>query len=369
MSAEQVRSSARGSGPLFLVGCGRSGTSLLRLMMDAHPDLAVPEESHVIYQVARGCVQGSWPPRPDAAAVRRFVSLLDDHRYLSLWELSKTSLGLRLEALGDSLSYAALFSALFEEYAARQGKPRWGDKTPMHVMYIPLLRKLFPDARFVHLVRDGRDVAASLLTRTWGPTHLFYAGLYWKWLVLAGLAAGRSLGPDVVRVLRHEDLIAEPEQNLREICAWADLEFDDSMLRYYQTDSAHLYAARGDEKTRRVLDPPNPALSYRWKQSMSASDQRSLLRQAGALLHTLGYEVDELGRGQRRELARIEELLSGPIEGSEARSAESFIAPSLARVRCAGLSAQALANFALGRTQPWAQALQRRQLELIGLMG
>src|SRR4051794_27962840 len=125
----------------FVVGCSRSGTTLLRALLDAHPLLAVPPESH--FAVA---------PR-----LRR----LGRDPWFRLWGIEPPDL--------RGLDVADAVRAVFAAYAAAQGKPRYADKTPHYVSHLPLLAERFPEARFVHVVRDGRDVALSLLEVPWGP--------------------------------------------------------------------------------------------------------------------------------------------------------------------------------------------------------
>src|SRR4051812_8879868 len=116
----------------FVVGCSRSGTTLVRAMLDAHPLVAVPPESH--FALA-----------PDVRGLRRALSR---ERWFALWEIEAPDL--------RGLDVADAVRALFAAYAERQGKPRYADKTPHYVSHLPLFAERFPEARFVHVIRDGR---------------------------------------------------------------------------------------------------------------------------------------------------------------------------------------------------------------------
>ena len=202
-----LNAATSGPPPVFIVGCGRSGTTLLRLMLNALPDLAIPLESQFIYHIARRRARGFWPATLNGAAdCERFVTFLERHPTMRYWEISFEALRDRLNRLPER-SHAAVFRAVFIEFMEREGKKQWGDKTPMHVQYMLLLDQLLPGAKYVHVIRDGRDVASSLLTRSWGPKYLWHAGWYWKWLVLSGMVAGRILAPDRYREVRYEDLV------------------------------------------------------------------------------------------------------------------------------------------------------------------
>ncbi|MFZ5610051.1 MAG: sulfotransferase family protein [Pseudomonadota bacterium] len=215
----QDAASPHSPGPLFIIGCGRSGTTLLRLMLNAHSAFAIPEESHFIYHLARDRAAGRY--RKGLNDEKTWAALLDyfeNHSFVQRWGLAMPALMARLRALPQH-SFKHVFATIFAAYREQQGKPLWGDKTPMHVNYMFLVRRFFPNARFLHIIRDGREVAMSLLTRTWGPRHINHAGYYWKWLVLAGLVGGHLMGPARYRQIRYEDLVRDPEGVLRAVSA------------------------------------------------------------------------------------------------------------------------------------------------------
>lgn len=344
------------SNPLFIVGCGRSGTTLVRMMLDGHEELGIPGESHIIYQLARMRAWGLWRPRLDAGGVERFLRLVEGHKYIRRWGLESESLCKRFQEL-EKPTYAALIATLFNEYAKKEGKIRWGDKTPLHVQYLWILDRMFPGAKFLHVIRDGRDVALSLLTRRWGPRHISHAGLYWKWLVLSGMVTGAILGPDRYLELRFEDLVKEPEANLRLICEWADLEYRDSMLRYDESRAAKEYAAAGDEGSARLRQPPDSSRVFLWKRIMRPGERRGLLRQAGALLELLGYEIEGESPSRAQELLALRKLLAPDTLRQLDGDATARTGGELTRV--IGLQAERwrqLANFLSHRFVPWSVA-------------
>src|SRR5215211_5957944 len=168
--------------PVLVLGVRRSGTTLLRVMLDRSAELAVPDESYFVPQLAHRHGQR---PKRDA--------FLDDLRRLPTlreWDLPLAAVEARLR---PGMSTGAAIAAIYEAYAATHGKPRWGDKTPMYMEYLPLLRRLFPEAWFVHLIRDGRDAALSFLelpegvvTRTWAhPASAADFACQWRAEVLA----------------------------------------------------------------------------------------------------------------------------------------------------------------------------------------
>ncbi len=314
----KVDGSERDAPPLFIVGCGRSGTSLFRMIFNNHPDLAIPDESHFIYVSARRRAAGKLPASlKDPKGWNRFLEYLENDTPVYRWGLSFPSLIDQLERI-QARSYASVFDTIFKEFMHSERKSRWGDKTPMHVNYILLVNHFFPNAKFIHIIRDGRDVALSLLRLKWGPRRIEYSGYYWKWLVLMGMLCGRILGPERYCEIRYEDLINEPEGILKSLCSWLALEYDPVMLEYHKSRAAKERCAPPAKRRHTIFDqgashkpfePINKDSIQKWKEYMSSYDCNSMLRQAGCLLLYFGYEVDELPAKQRREYEVICNML------------------------------------------------------------
>ena len=148
----------------FLVGFTRSGTTLLRAMVDSHPQLAVPPESQFVPELARR--RGTYE-RPDGFDIERFTNDLTAHMRFIRWGLPASELRAALTELQPD-DYPAAIRCVFAAWARSKGKPRYGDKTPNNLDDLELLAALFPEARFVHIVRDGRDVAVASPRRSVG---------------------------------------------------------------------------------------------------------------------------------------------------------------------------------------------------------
>ncbi len=138
----------------FVVGVPRSGTTLLRLMLDAHSELAIPPETHFIPKLIKLCEKGSGDMRENA------LELITNHRRWPDFEISAEDLAERLDR-ASKLDATAVVRSFYETYAAAQGKTRWGEKTPQYLRMMGRIARTLPEARFVHIVRDGRDVALS----------------------------------------------------------------------------------------------------------------------------------------------------------------------------------------------------------------
>lgn len=302
--AELARAAAEPGPPApFVVGVARSGTTLLRMMLDAHPALAIPPETHFVprtIDMMRRPAAGASDGRDAAARLERAVAEIVRR---AQWP----DLGIpaaELAAVADSAPRATagqLVRAVFLIYARRAGKPRWGDKTPPYLERMADIHAELPEARFVHVVRDGRDVALSAIPLWFGPTDVVDAARQWS----SRIAAAREQARDLPYLeLRYEDLVRDPAGELRRLCAFLDLRWDATMLDYHERAPGRLAEIRRDlpwpdGRTipagkriaihERAAEPPSPNRIERWRDHMSPSDRRAFERIAGDTLEQLGY--------------------------------------------------------------------------------
>lgn len=270
----------------FFVGCPRSGTTLVRAMFDSHPALAVPGESHFIVRMAREC--GGYA-RDDGFAASAFVAdLLADERF-ALWQLSEAAVRDALTETAPS-GLADALRAVYASYAAHRDKPSYADKTPGYVRNIPLLADLFPEARFVHVLRDGRDVALSLMDVDWASRQGDFEAItaFWKTNVEAACKAGEQLGRARYRELRYERLVADPETVLRDTCAFLQLPYERAMLTYHERAGELAATLRAPDDHRHLTHPPVSGLRD-WRTQMSPQHLARFEAIAGDTLERMDY--------------------------------------------------------------------------------
>jgi hypothetical protein len=282
--------------PLVLLGVSRSGTTLLRVILDRSPGIAIPDESFFVPLLARRHGR-----KVDA---ERFLDDLARIPAIRDWGLSVASLAPRIPSgmpLGEAIA------AIYEAYADAAGKPRWGDKTPMYMRHLALLDELFPDAQYVHLIRDGRDAALSFLqmpegtfTRTWAhPRTPAQVACLWRKEVAGARALGSGVGAPRYHEVRYEALVADPDTTVRGICAFADIPFEPAMLEY-----AGAVDVSSKPHQQRLLAPPTAGVRS-WRDDMSAADVAGFEAVAGDLLDELGYDVtSKPSSGVRAALTR-----------------------------------------------------------------
>ncbi len=286
--------------PIFIVGCGRSGTTLLRAMLDSHPDVAVPPESYFVVALLKQRGDFEKAGALDRAA---FLDELTRTRSFGEWDLDRSALE-SWPAFVAATDVPMAIRAIYGCYADRAGTTRTVDKTPFLGPNIGLLAGSFPGARFVHLVRDGRNVAQSLAEMEFGPGSLGGGILEWRRQVDA-VDRHAAEGWNDVLCVRYEDLVADPHDVLDRICGHIGIEFDDAMLSYPEraeqvlaglTRTAHLDGIRHAPTT----DPRS------WREQLSAEQLTLLEGLAEDALDRHGYELvgTRSGRRDRIRIAR-----------------------------------------------------------------
>lgn len=248
--------------PVFVVGMPRSGTTLLSSLLDAHPDLAVAPETHYFTRCWTGGRIDGW------ADVERMLARLDRQpgvHDMALSEAEWAAIRERLRAL-DTPTHGDILRALLDTYAARSDAPAWGEKTPDHLRTVPEMARQFPDAVFLAIIRDPRDVVLSLRNLPWSRSTLPEQAWTWR-RYTARIARYHEDYEDRFFSLRYEALIAEPEETLRDVCAFLETPFQASMLRLEEQETRPFDADREPwkENSTRRIDASN---REKWRTQM-----------------------------------------------------------------------------------------------------
>jgi Sulfotransferase family len=256
----------RQDAPIFVIGSPRSGTTLLRLMLDSHPRISCGEETHFLRDL-EAIVGRDWP-------------LVETYGLDRAWWLRQIR-GLYLEFQANVL--------------ARTGKARWAEKDPTYTLILSFVEELFPDARYVHLLRDGHDVVASFRDR-WGYTSAARAARSeWARYVRAARALATRLDPDRYLELRYEGLVADPEPQARRLFAFLGEDWRPEVLAFDPVQHTATERYRWFTASRRTAGG-DPATIYRSRVGTGGRSLDPLLR---TLLHrTSGDLLVELGYGR-----------------------------------------------------------------------
>jgi hypothetical protein len=289
--------------PIFIVGVHRSGTTLLRYMLNSSPRIYIPPESDFIPRFFGRDPTGSLT---EARIAQLLDMIFDQYRLVKEWQGARPAAAAFLAAMPDRTP-AAFLDTLYGMYAQQHGAVRWGDKTPIYASYVDLIHRIFPRAKFVHIVRDGRDVALSMLDKWGHEVHIdtYFAARNWVRRIRRAQASGSRLGPGLFYELRYEDLVQEPEAVLRPLCDFLDEPYIPDMAQPHRLGRSQI--AAGDFHAQ-VRQPPGPSRIARWQSEMSAADLRLFQHVASDLMLELGYEPAEVGTMPPGELFRAAQL-------------------------------------------------------------
>jgi hypothetical protein len=257
---------------------------MLRLILDRGA-AAIPPESMFLTDVAPARRAGNLADPAHADELMREVW---NHPKVRLWGLP-TEPPAVAGGLTHDEAYRFIVTAPFAAYAEREFKSRWGDKTPAYLPHIGELAEVWPEARFVVLVRDGRDVALSVMRVPFGANNAWAAARSWKHAVQLGREAEQRY-PNRVLTVRYEDLVGDPSAHVARVCAFLALDYDSQMLAIERTDSAKIVQDQSSWFTN-VWAGINTTAVGKWRRDMTPGQVRTFERVAGEELRGLGYDT------------------------------------------------------------------------------
>jgi hypothetical protein len=274
--------------PIFIVGHGRSGTTLLRMMLSAHPKIFISSEGAYI------C-----PLRSQISAygdLRDRRNLAKLHKDLSPWLeavnfLNPPGAENLIEWVdrfgGDERSLITFYGTWEARTLGRHDLAWWGDNEPSHLFNVPYLQRLFPNSKFILMIRDPRDVYASFKT-AWPGAHTAESiAMLWERCLLDGLLAASRLGSGVVHQVRYEDLVANPEAQLKDICKFLNVEYTDAVMNFHELDAAKNLSQVEHHKN--VAQPLFRSSVGRYRQVLTREEIATIHRRLYSPMTCLGY--------------------------------------------------------------------------------
>jgi len=293
--AAPAQAALRAKAPVFVLGCPRSGTTVLYHMLLSAGNFAVYRAESNVFSVLQ----------PRFGNLRSRSNRRD---LLRLWLKSRLfrDTGLNAESISEKIlrdchSAGDFLRITMEETARQQGVERWADCTPDHLLYIREIKRQIPNALIVHIVRDGRDVALSYVKQGWSypfpwdkKEHLSVAGLYWQWIVRRGRQYGRALGADYYE-LHYEDLVEKPHETLRGLSEFVGQELDYEKIQQVGIGSVSKPNTSFDAGSN--FNPVG-----RWAKQMTPEQLADFESLTGDFLHELGYPLSSTPRHDFRSL-------------------------------------------------------------------
>lgn len=301
--------------PFFIIGTERSGSNLLRAILNGHPGIYIPHPPHIMKDL--GPVEGLYG---DLGEDRNFRRLIDDAaRLVELhffpWEITPS----RQEAFerAAARNLYCVKAGFYDQYRRHRGAARWGCKSTFMVHYAETALKHSPGAKFIHLVRDGRDVAVSAKDSVFNHFHPYYVARLWSLQQKLAAELTSLLGADAALTVRYEDLTTEPERTVKTVCDFLGEDYSDRLLRYFETVETKRLAAASDS-WRNCARPVLGDNTGRYKKRLSAGAIRIFEAEAFGELERFGYRPDN-----------TREALAGLRPASAARRARYFISEKL----------------------------------------
>lgn len=276
------------SSPVFMIGTERSGSNLLRVMLNAHPDLAVPHPPHVMryfgpMEHRYGDLEQRENRRRLAGDVLRLV-----RAHIYPWTVPLDEDALVRDARPRDLF--GIYLALYQQYAAAVGKRRWCCKSTFMIDHVSRILTHCPDARLIWLVRDPRDVALSSRRSVFNPCHPYHTAMLWTRQQEQGLRFETNLAPECLLRVHYEQLVTAPRQTLETICRFIGVAYHPGMLQFFDTDEARKSANLSAD----WANTGSPILGgnvRKYRGQMSARDVEIVERVAGETMRGLGYEA------------------------------------------------------------------------------
>ena len=293
------------SNPFFIVGIGRSGTSLIRLMFHSHPRIAIPYESHFLTTYYDNLKQ--YDDLNEDGNIYRLIGDMLNEPLLKMWDHS-----FDLErVLGNvqDRSLRGAIHAIYNDYVKGKGKARWGDKSD-YLDRMHIINEIFPDAQFIHIIRDGRDVANSVIKLPWGPNDIISAAEWWNQYLWLARRVGAVLGQERYIEVHYEKLVNDTENELKRLCVFLGEEYSSEMLRYYKNVDMAIPADRKGQHYN-VESSPKQSRVFAWKREMHPCDVALFNRYAGKMLEEVSYEIPKNKIGKLRLAYRAARIFMG----------------------------------------------------------
>ncbi len=270
---------------LFIVGRGRSGTTLLQSILNSSDKIAVAEEAQFIMLLCNKYLNTKWD-------IERVISFYEDlwlESRLKNWNLEKTILREELISFSNNPTFAGLCSVVYAHNARKQGKidvAVLGDKNPHYALYIAKLIEIFPNARFIHIIRDYRDTIVSYQNVDFDPNST--AALAYRWnRYNKEVLHFKAMHPEKFITLKFENLLAEPENNLKQICEFLTVDYAPSMMNFHEKKGGDYWNKEWQPNIARPIDKGHV---YTWKKKMADSDVRIADSICAKMAAKLGYE-------------------------------------------------------------------------------
>lgn len=294
--------------PLFIVGANRSGTTLLRLMLNAHPRIGIPDELNFMNpSMAENWGRGTDTREEFRQRVRWHLE--NNIEANAFPGLDRATLKDRLVEQATVYNHREVYEKSLSIWAQHHGKARWGEKSPGNLFYVRVLLDMFPDAQFIHLVRDPRAGVHSMLRTSFFGDDATFNALIRRMCLREGLNLAEEMPSNQWIRIHYEDLLSNPEATLRTLCSFLGEAYDPSMLLYHRDAKKYMSDAAAREFNDAALRPIDASKISEWRKHLSREEAALVEAICAEEMRELGYTPDGIPLGlQARALLGIKHL-------------------------------------------------------------
>ncbi|MHA1381634.1 MAG: sulfotransferase family protein [Candidatus Helarchaeota archaeon] len=280
-----VRTHVKSQPYFFIIGSQRSGTTLLRLLLNSHSNVAVPTESTFLMPFLRKRKILNSNPLPYNEK-KRIIQYLSRNSQFSKWKISESVL---TEKMGNSLTMKELISILYETFALRYDKLICGDKSPTFIRKLGVISKTFPKAKFIHIVRDGRDTYLSLRKKKASGTNSVTLSAF-EWYIKNNLIIRQMRNmKNQFLTIRYEDLIIDPKKELKRICNFLNISYENKMLEFWKQSNKFI----ANHHSRKIFKPIDNSNAFKWKKELRNKEIIKYTYFAAKILKKFNYETNQ----------------------------------------------------------------------------
>ena len=289
--------------PIFIVGCPRSGTTILAKILNNHSQIASATEIHFFNHLTK-LKKYNWQNIDDnflktlfkETRIEDFCSLLkvDFEEFKAQFESITITNSLAIEEQNQKRIFDTLMLLLLK----RNNKEVCCEKTPQHLLSVAKILSLYPDAKIIHLVRYGRDTVNSLVKMPWRPEGLLNNSRFWKQYAKTGMQLSEryTQSSNNFHSLKYEDLLLNPQESIKALCNFVELEFEDTMLSMQQaiTDNkSNIFSSWESSWKYKAMEELDSTRVGAWQKELNEKDQILLNWHLRKELEALGYKTTE----------------------------------------------------------------------------
>jgi hypothetical protein len=319
--------------PFFIVGASRSGTTLLRLMLNAHSQLAVPDELKYFDALIATTEIEDWRnPNVSWPEYRDFVDRFLHQRANVFPELNLPEVKDLILAYG-SPNLRIPYQTVLKLWTRHHGKNKWGEKTPSNLFFADILVDMFPAARFIHLVRDPRAVVRSMVAIDYFSDDIVFNTLNWRQATRQGFdLLHKSVPAPQLKTVKYEDLVQSPQNTLESVCDFLRVDFENAMLYYHE----HANENMGQPiKTPSIERPPKPSNISKWKRDLTTTEVATVESLSRHEMEYFGYRASEVAGSIKSQFNVVIKLIYWHVQRMRSRNRRAFQIryPMLSRLR------------------------------------